>query len=437
MTHDPASVWGLRGSAQLHAWRTVMLGTVILLTTIGALALRGVGDFTHFYNAGRAVLDGSDIFASGTRGYIYPPLFAITFAPFALLPKAAAGVLWVVCNGVLLVASTIALAREVLHRFGSVATPERIWTVAALGLVFHAARAAEVLKLGQSDVVIFALIVLALTQQKQRPWLCGVALGVAVNIKYQAIAFLPYFLLRARWREAAWMVVATGAGLLSGSVIFGWARNTEYLAQAFSGLLEMAGLRERTTGAAEIHPLAWERSVSLLSTGARAAERFGWRWATIALPAIAAAGTAAIAAAMCSCRRVGIFKGRGGDRESHGALAAASLLEWVGVVSMVLVLSPQTTIRHLFLLLLGTTVAAGLLVLRSTTPGSRRPRWVLIAGLVVLIFGLVLPPGGPQFKEALTWWRAVGGPSWCVLVFLCCLLWDGLSQVPTGQSVKT
>src|SRR5258706_4440666 len=44
------------------------------------------GDFEHFYYAARAMRDGSDLYASGVHGYIYPPLIAFLFMPLTWLP---------------------------------------------------------------------------------------------------------------------------------------------------------------------------------------------------------------------------------------------------------------------------------------------------------------------------------------------------------------
>jgi drug/metabolite transporter (DMT)-like permease len=69
-----------------------------------------------------------------------------------------------------------------------------------------------------------------------------------------------------------------------------------------------------------------------------------------------------------------------------------------------------------------TMLAMATILLR---PRGLKP-WIAIAGLVVGVGALVLPPGGRQFREALTTWRAIGGPSWCVLAMFFCTAWSVL-----------
>jgi hypothetical protein len=127
------------------------------------------------------------------------------------------------------------------------------------------------------------------------------------------------------------------------------------------------------------------------------------------------------------------FKDRGGDRELSQPNARVALLEWTGLLVAVLVFSPQTTNRHMFLLTFATVVAAAIILTTTHT----RSRWLLIAGLVIMWLGLTLPPGGEKFREALTNWRAIAGPSWCVLIMYFTLLWSGLKTLhqtrPSGS----
>ena len=63
---------------------------IVNICVIGAFAFlaasrmwrgAGFGDFHVFHDAFRAVLAGEDLYDSGIGGYIYPPLFAVVFAP--------------------------------------------------------------------------------------------------------------------------------------------------------------------------------------------------------------------------------------------------------------------------------------------------------------------------------------------------------------------
>src|SRR5262249_25334670 len=152
-----------------------------------------------------------------------------------------ASIAWTVFNAVMVVLAGWVLARETARRFDL----SLEWSAAfmlACGLLLNADKVRAVLSLGQTDALTLLVLVLALAWQTRLPVLAGVLLGLAFNIKYQAVIFLPSFLIRRRFAEAFGMLVSSAAGLLAGSLIFGWYRNADYLARAFAGLVEMAGI---------------------------------------------------------------------------------------------------------------------------------------------------------------------------------------------------
>src|SRR6202000_648916 len=89
----------------------------------------------------------------------------------------------------------------------------------------------------------------------------------------------------------------------------------------------------------------------------------------------------------------------------HPASASMACAEWAVLIVLALILGPQTTSRHMVMLLPAYAVAAALLL----APGRRVNRWPLLAATVLLALSLVLPPGG----AALEWWRGIAGASWC------------------------
>src|SRR5205814_1089288 len=91
-------------------------------------------------------------------------------------------------------------------------------------------------------------------------------------------------------------------------------------------------------------------------------------------------------------------------------------MEWAGMIAAVLVFSPQTTSRHM-VMLLPLVAVAGALLLREEV---WRRRVAVGSALVVFFLGQLLgmPEGG-----GVDAWRFIGGPSWVTLglVFVC--LW--------------
>ncbi len=388
------------------------------------------GDFVHFYEAAKAMVRGEDVYASGRGGYIYPPLLAFLYTPFALLPQNPAAVALLVCNTVLLLGSVFLAAREFARRFDVPADGWKTAAVALIAVFLVADKLKGELQMWQTNLLMLFLFTVALRLLDHRPALAGMALGLAFNIKYMPIVFLPYLLLRRRWTAAgAFAASAAGFALLP-AVLTGWDVNLHYQAVAYSGLFRLMGVPVGAAPAANIDGITAEFSVSIPSGIARLAGAGGS--AAIALAAAGILALAAAAGAAWMYRRNGVaFLYRpDGPRADSRPIGAIVGLEWAALVTAVLVFSPQTNTRHLSLLLLVQTLAAVLLL--SPRPGAlRRP---LLVGTLLLALGLIFPPGTQDFAEqvgvwsagALEVWRTVGGPCWCALAMLGALIWVGL-----------
>ncbi len=154
-------------------------------------------------------------------------------------------------------------------------------------------------------------------------------------------------------------------------------------------------------------------------------------------------GLTALAAVAWLYRRNGLsFLYRpDGLKSGNPATRAVVGLEWAGLLTAVLLFSPQTNPRHLSLLLFVQTAAALLLL----CPRKGVARLPLLIGTAVLVLGLVLPPGDPFFGAqvgvwsagALEVWRTIGGPCWCALAMLASLLWVGLQYARSPAPENT
>lgn len=160
-------------------------------------------DFTIYLDAGRAVLDGE--LPSGVEDYIYPPLFAVAFAPLALLPLSAASLLWQLLNLGLVLWCARAAARIATER-----GPPAPWLYWA-PLLFLLRLADSNFANGQVNIVVLTTIVIGLLALKDgREARAGVAFGLGAALKVLPGVFLLWLLLKRRWRG----VWAGGASLL-------------------------------------------------------------------------------------------------------------------------------------------------------------------------------------------------------------------------------
>ena len=388
------------------------------------------GDFRHFYYAARALLDGTDLYTSGTGGYLYPPLIALLYTPVARLSYTAAQRVMLLVDLGLVIAGLLLASRAILDRFEM---PRRasLWLgVALLALLADVDKFHNEIQMFQTNALQLALFALALYWLDRRPAWAGVPLGAILNIKYLSLALVPWLLVRRRWATAA-STLASGVGFaLLPAVVCGWGRNLHYLSVAYGGLATMVGHGSGTAGATEqanVEDITNFLSCSLTSAMARLAKFHGL---PLSVGLAAAGGIALVVLVLV----LAIYARRGVPAFAWPSAAAQRAQPWRGVVGVefvivlmgTLMFSPQTNSRHLILVTLLTTVAAALLLAGR----SAVPRLPLALALGVMFLCFVLPPGN-RYTIAHHWsdlWFGVGGQCWGLLVVVLAVVDDGLLQ---------
>lgn len=219
------------------AKRIVLVLAVALVVIVGGVAVYRAAfsaerrsDFLVYRTAGAAVLAGSDIYeAQNPRGwlYVYPPVFAIFMAPFAVVNVAMSMAIWYALSVWLMWSALwmcVAMARE-----SGLVNRHLFWlyVLPFLTVVLWAVQAAA---LGQATILTLWLLMAALFWFRQgRDLSSAVALAGAVLLKAFPVALLAYFVWKGRWR----CVLATVAALLVGGLllpaaVYGWQRNLAY-----------------------------------------------------------------------------------------------------------------------------------------------------------------------------------------------------------------
>jgi hypothetical protein len=426
---EPSDSPRQRFRATVLPWLLVLL-LACAVAYLGFRAYRGLptrespykGDFEHFYYAALAVSRDEDLYASHTRGYIYPPLLATILAPLASLDLRSAQLVW---GGFGLAMTGLSLWMSVVIARRRLGVPNDLLTTLALLVVtmilwFEPLR--QEIEEGQTDTVVCLGLVGALLALDRRPWQVGILIGLAANVKYQALIVLPYLLFRKRWREA----IATGLGTvlfaLVPAITLGWSRNLEYLAVAFRGVSKLLGVS--TTGEAVVtHDIRWEKSISVTSGFARILGDKPGDAVPVALALVVASIVAGIGRILYSKRGACLLRGRFMDSPapSHGGIVA---VEWSLLITAVLAFSPQTTVRHMFIFLPCIVFTSVVLVV----PREGVPRRSLALAVLLLILGMLLPPGNVEsMKPALDAWRFIGGTAWCLLIMALTFVWYALA----------
>ena len=381
----------------------------------------GCGDFEHFYRAAKAMREGLDPYTSGVGGYIYPPLIAFLFMPLTLVSVQAAAFIMLALNMALASVCTVIACKEAMRRFNLDRPLRELLVVVALTTVLAAPRLRSELQMWQTNVPMLAAVLLALCWLDCRPRWAGLALGFAVNIKYLPLIYLPYLLLRRRYTAAVWVVFGIVLFATLPSVYTGWTVNLQHWATAASGIAKLFGLSAPTVPVANIDALTVGHSMSITSGMARivapdAAPSFKW-------VLTGAAATAAFAALAAVYLRFGIplLKWPRASEQTSSPYRCVVALEWAALMALALAFSPQTNPRHLVLLLLMFALLSVLLYLPHASTSAKRwdaSCWLALAALGVMMAGLSLPPGTPEFATQLAWWRTVGGPGWSLVLML-------------------
>lgn len=383
-------------------------------------------DFYEFFSGAEALVRGTDLFAAGKLGYIYPPLFAVLMMPLVSLGLAGAGLAWLAIKAGLLGACTWLATRISTARFGIGADSLSSVVLALGGTLLIADKLRAEMNMQQSNLVMLLCWLLALLWLDRRPVLAGIVLGFSINIKYVTVLAVPYLLLRGRFRAAAATLASTIAWALLPALVLGWSKNLEYLRGAISGLV---GATVKTTqansGDGDARVMGANTIGSAITSWAiRVSGDAGLTLSAIGL-VLAVAVVFAGAAWMIYWRRgVPLFAGRWGGAEQYPSRAGVVGIEWVGLIVIALCFSPQTNSPHLSQMLLGTVMAVAVLA----TARNAWQRWVMGLGLAVMVAGFVLPPGGQANRELVIAWQRAAGPSWCLLVMYLAMLGAGLRR---------
>lgn len=201
-------------------------------------------DFTVFYAAGRAVIEGKADLLYHSRAFtdyqsallpdllpaymvprpwLYPPFFLLLTVPLALLPFAIS--VWS------FVAGTLALAMAAVGRFAR----SRL-----AGLAFIGAPGVVVAGVsGQNTLLSVALFMGGMSALDRRPVLAGISLG-ALAYKPQLAILVPVALIAGRRWSALISAVATGVALcVLSAALFGIGPWRDYLTGA-GGTAELA-----------------------------------------------------------------------------------------------------------------------------------------------------------------------------------------------------
>ncbi|HEY6395493.1 MAG TPA: glycosyltransferase family 87 protein, partial [Candidatus Binataceae bacterium] len=189
-----------------RARKLAWLALAIYLAGLGiAATLRIQGDFSIYYRTGHRVLTGAAIYpADESDRFLYAPVFALFFAPLAMLPRRLAQLAFFIVNAGALVAFIIGSGVMLFGR-GFRLTAALI----ALPVIFTVIFIGNNFEHGQVNLPVLAMCVWAIVYAREsRRAVAGAMLAAAVLIKPFALFVALYLLLRGKFAVLGWAIVA-------------------------------------------------------------------------------------------------------------------------------------------------------------------------------------------------------------------------------------
>ncbi len=197
------------------AW--IAVGVYVIALGIAAV-LRVQGDFNVYYRAGSRVLQGESIYRlDESSHFLYAPIIAIVFAPFAALPLRGAQFAWFLVSGVSLIALIPGSARTLFGR-------ERHLTPALIlvPVILCARFIDNNIEHGQINLPTLALTVWAiLLGEEDRTIASGAMLAAAILIKPFAGLAALFLLLEGKWRPILFSLICGLILMLAPILAFG------------------------------------------------------------------------------------------------------------------------------------------------------------------------------------------------------------------------
>lgn len=209
-----------------------LLGAILIVAAIGVIYVlkieRRMPDYDVYRRAAERALVAAPLYRpeDGHYQFKYLPAFAVATAPLALAPERVMRAAWFAASLLLLV---------LLLRTCVAVLPERLRsrgyligiTFVLLGKFFI-----HELELGQVNILLAALVVLAVRQMRIGQELAaGLLVAAAVVVKPYAVLLVPYLVARRKPASLAGVGIGMAVALLLPATLYGFAGNARLLSE--------------------------------------------------------------------------------------------------------------------------------------------------------------------------------------------------------------
>src|SRR5579864_1034635 len=445
--------WCKRGATRsqtlVRLFAAFVIATVLIVAALPTFLRTWSGrknpdDFAVVYSAAQAMWNHVDVY-SGTSGmYIYSPFLAFIFQPLAALPERAAAIVWLALSLLIIFVASIIAAQKVTDSWHSSELkpdPSVPWLISAVALLLSFEKIRSDFTLGQTDCLIMIGLVWVLSSI-DRPWLGGIAVGATANIKYLALIFVPYFVIKRNYRAASTSIVSFLLFFMLPALEVGLRLIKTYAINAIAVLAkvvntpELIGLTASTrTDKPVVNSITWDHSVSLTSSILRLTRSHGVS-DFIASALIVVLFATVVTSIVLIGRHNSVDLLKPTAAKSAPRREQTATIDWAALIVLALVFGPQTTARHMILLLLVYTVGMGILLAQKRNGA----RILLIASMIVTAVALSLPFRETGLHPWLMSLKLIGAASWCALLLILLIAWLGthaISEIPTVTTIAS
>jgi Glycosyltransferase family 87 len=205
---------------------------LLVMTAIGVLYVkkieRRMPDYEVYRRAAARAAHAEPLYRpdDGHYQFKYLPAFAVATLPVGIAPERVVRACWFVATILLLVvllrASVRALPAARLSRAALIGA-----TFVLLGKFY-----AHEIELGQVNILMTALVVLAVVQMRaKRELAAGLLVSAAVVVKPYAVLLVPYLVARRRLGSLAGVAIGLAAALLLPALVYGFEGNRRLLGE--------------------------------------------------------------------------------------------------------------------------------------------------------------------------------------------------------------
>ncbi len=172
-------------------------------------------------------------------GFTYPPAFALVMVPFVPMPMWARTLIWYLISIALLYGSVRLGERLVVSTLSLTLDDSQRWWLRAVSVLLGLKFMFAVLENQAYDHLVFFLVVLGVYGlAERRDGLAVVGISLAAALKATPLIFLPYLLLRRKWKLFIWCALGyAGFSLLPDLLFWIQGRSHDYYARWLQGIV--------------------------------------------------------------------------------------------------------------------------------------------------------------------------------------------------------